>query len=188
MELPSIRCPLHPGHQRAGPRAMDLTVVLDSTRIGDFIWTWQSECLITKRTFGLFQDANLSGFELRPVTVERVKRLRQGSQLSIPTLFELKVTGRAGHAHRSSGVRVFNRCDACGLVEYSSYKKGLIVDEAEWDGSDFVTVIGYPAMIMVTERVKEIIVTNELKPCTLTPSRKMRWPRGVIRPEGGLFW
>lgn len=82
---------------------------------------------------------------------------------------------------------MFNHCEACGLIEYSSYKRGLVIDEAEWDGSDIVTTIEYPARIIVTERVQDLIVSNDLKPCSLTPSKALQWPKGVIRPEGGWF-
>lgn len=53
-------------------------------------------------------------------------------------LWELAVTGTAGKAHADSGIRVLERCEACGAVESSSFRSnGIIVDEERWDGSDF---------------------------------------------------
>lgn len=173
MDLPSIKCPVFPGHQRAGVREVDLTVVLQSPRVGEFAWAGPGECLITERTLRTFHEASLTGYEVGPVKVERVKRLPRDSTFEVPKLYELRITGRAGHVHRSSGVRITKKCSYCGLVEYSDWKRGVIIDETQWDGSDFSTTIEFPAIIMVTERVKDVIVANELKPCALTPARKM---------------
>lgn len=178
-----IVCPVNPGHRRGGERLGNLTVILGSPRIGDFVWTWYSECLMTERVRALFEEAGFTGFEAKPVTIERVKRVRRGQPVEIPTLWELVVTGKGGNAHPDSGIRVIYTCEACGMVRYSSYQNGIIVDEAQWDGSDFFTVNGYPTHILVTERVKDLIVTNQLTNCALLPPHTLRWPELVVRPE-----
>lgn len=182
VELESIVCPIDPGHQRAGKRLSDLTIVLPSPEVGDFVWTWLSDCLITDRVLWLFRQAGLTGFEVRPVVVEKVKRLDKRRLEEIPTLWELVVTGKGGDARPESGIRVIHRCEACGLVKYSSYQNGILVDEAQWDGSDFFTVNGYPKHILVTERVKDLIVTHRLTNCVLIPAEALRWP-DMPRPE-----
>lgn len=182
MDLPGIICPVNSGHQRAGNRVMDLTVILPSPRIGDFIWTWYSEWLMTDRVLHLFQNAGFTGFEPRPVKVEKVKRVKKGTEVSIPPLWELKVTGKGGDTDPASGIRILETCDACSLIKYSSFRNGLIVDENNWDGSDFFTVNGYPKFILVTERVKELIIREKLVNCALIPSHELRWDSGT-RPE-----
>jgi len=183
VKLESIICPLYPGHRRAGRRLTDLTIILPSPRVGDFVWTWYSDCLITDWVLELFQRAGFTGFEVRPVTVERVKRLGKEGLEDIPRLWELVVTGRGGDARPESGIRVIYRCEACGLVEYSSYRNGILVDEDQWDGSDFFTVNGYPKFILVTERVKDLIIAHRLTNCALIPAEKLRWPKTVPRTE-----
>ncbi len=69
------------------------------------------------------------------------------------------------------------------MVRYSSYQNGILVDEAQWDGSDFFTVNGYPKHILVTERVKDLIIAHRLTNCVLIPAEKLRWPETVMRPE-----
>jgi hypothetical protein len=183
VKLESIICPVHPGHRRAGRRLTDLTIILPSPRVGDFVWTWYSDCLITDWVLELFQRAGFTGFEVRPVTVERVKRLGKEGLEDIPRLWELVVTGRGGDARPESGIRVIYRCEACGLVEYSSYRNGILVDEDQWDGSDFFTVNGYPKHILVTERVKDLVIAHRLTNCALIPAEKLRWPETVPRTE-----
>lgn len=182
VHLEGIKCPRFPGHQRGGDRIGDLDVVLPSPRIGDFSWTWISECIITEPVLSSFRAAEFTGFDVRPVTVSRTKRVPKGTQVQIPTLWELVVTGRGGDAAPESGIRLFYQCDACGMKEYSSFRNGIIVDDAQWDGSDFFTVNGYPRFILVTERVADIIAANELTNCALVPSQELRWGQ-TIRPE-----
>ena len=179
----SIVCPVSGGHQRPAPRTMGLEIVLSSPKIGDFVWTCYSECIVTERVIKLFREAGLRGFETRDVRVERVKRNRSACPATLPRLYEFRVLGRAGHAHARSGIRKVYECTSCGLIRYSSYRHGIIVDENQWDGSDFFTVTEYPTHILVTPRVMDLIVRENLKPCVITPSDKLKWPWGVLRPE-----
>lgn len=182
VELERIVCPISPGHRRAGKRLMDLTIILPSPKVGDFVWTWYSDCLITDRVLDLFRQVGLTGFNVRPVVVEKVKRLGKGRLEDIPKLWELVIMGKGGDARPESGIRVIYRCEACGMVEYSSYQNGILVDEAQWDGSDFFTVNGYPKHILVTERVKDLIIAHRLTNCVLIPAEALRWP-DMPRPE-----
>lgn len=183
VKLASIQCPLYPDHQRAGERLTDLVILLPSPNIGDFVWTWYGDCLITDRVLKLFQEAGLTGFRVKPVTVERVRRLGKKALAKIPQLWELVITGKGGDARPESGIRIIYRCEACGLVEYSSFRDGIHVDEEQWDGSDFFTINGYPKLILVTERVKELIIGHRLTNCVLIPAEKLRWPETLMRPE-----
>lgn len=183
VKLEQIVCPVNPNHRRAGKRLTDLTIILPSPRVGDFMWTWPADCLITDRVLELFRQAELTGFEVKPVVVEKVKRLGKRRLEEIPALWELVVTGKGGNARPESGIRVIYRCEACGMVRYSSYQNGILVDEAQWDGSDFFTVNGYPKHILVTERVKDLIIAHRLTNCVLIPAEKLRWPETMMRPE-----
>src|SRR5512140_1651341 len=91
MDFESVRCPRYPGHQHVGDRIGDLHVILPMPKVCDFVWTWYSECLTTDRVLGLLQEQGFTGFEPRPVTVERVKRVPKGVVYTPPTLSELRV-------------------------------------------------------------------------------------------------
>jgi len=70
-------CPIDPKHRNA-IRTAGLKVELPSPKLGDFIWTFYSECLITDHVLGLFNDAGFTGFDVKPVEVVKVKKSQKG--------------------------------------------------------------------------------------------------------------
>ena len=168
------------GLSRGDPR-VDLTIVLPSPKVGDFVWTWYSDCIVPDRTLALFRAAGFSGFDVRPVHVEKTRGRKRLTEAAIPPLWELVIKGKGGDAARESGIRVIGRDDS-GEPRYSSFCNGIVVDEANWDGSDLFTINGYPHHLLVTERVKELIIARELTNCTLVPSHELQWGLGT-RPE-----
>jgi hypothetical protein len=144
-----IVCPAREGDRRGGRRLTDLSVVLPGRRVEDFVWTWLSECLIQDQVLALFQTKGFTGFEAKPVSA----RFKKGADLP-PTLWELVVTGWGGLAPETSGIRLRERCDACGFLGYSGLQApAQLIDESQWDGRDFFMVWPLPVFILVTDRV-----------------------------------
>ena len=170
-----------------GEARVDLAIILPSPKIGDFIWTWYSDCIVTEDTLSLVRQGGFTGFEARPVMVEKIKGLsrKHRGEVTIPPLWELQVQGKGGDAAPESGIYPLYEIQDSGRFSYSSFRNGIIVDEVNWDGSDFFTVNGYPKFILVTERVKDLIIAQELTNCSLIPSHKLEWSSGV-RPEESL--
>jgi len=181
VDMIQIKCPKDPGHQRGGDRIGNLVIHLPKTKIGDFTWTWYSEPIITRRVYELFKEAGLTGFGVAPVTVKSVKGAPPGFEP--PELLELLVVGNGGYADPRCGIAVKYRCEACGLIKYSPWVDGILVDESKWDGSDFFTVMGFPAIVLVTERVKEFILAERLTNCILIPAHQYRNPLHRRREE-----
>jgi hypothetical protein len=177
---------LYPPH---GEPKKDLAIVLPTPKVGDFVWTWYSECIVPDRTLALFKEAGFTGFETRPVIIEKVKgsKAKLRKEQPIPLLWELLIRGKGGDAAPESGIVPYEDEDSSGVVEhgYTSFRNGIIVEEANWDGSDFFTVNGYPKYLLVTEQVKEFIMDRQLTNCALIPSDKLEWGSGVT-PEGSL--
>jgi len=148
------------------------------------VWTWYNDCIVTDSTLSLLRRAGFTGFEARPVTVDKFKRLgrKRSAEIAIPPLWELLIQGKGGVAAPESGIYVMGKDEESGRLQYSSFGDGIVVDEANWDGSDFFTVNGYPKYILVTERVKELIIGHQLTNCALIPSDKLEWASGE-RPE-----
>ncbi|MFZ5868245.1 MAG: HEAT repeat domain-containing protein [Thermodesulfobacteriota bacterium] len=170
-----------------GTPRVDLTVVLPSPKMGDFVWTWYSDCIVTERVLSLFRQARFTGFRARPVAVDKIKRVsrKRREELTIPALWELLIQGKGGDAAPESGIYPLYEIENSGIFSYSSFRNGIVVDEANWDGSDFFTINGYPKYILVTERVKDLIIGHQLTNCALIPSHKLEWGSG-IRPEESL--
>lgn len=170
-----------------GQPRVDLTIMLPSPNVGDFVWTWYSDCIVTESSLSLFRQAGFTGFEARPVMVEKIKRLnrKRKEEVAIPPLWELLIQGKGGDAAPESGIYPLYEIGDSGRFSYSSFRNGIIVDEANWDGSDFFTVNGYPKFILVTERVKELIIAHQLTNCAVIPSHKLEWGSD-IRPEDSL--
>lgn len=167
-----------------GEPQVDLTIVLPSPMVGDFVWTCGTDCIVTERTLALFRQAGFTGFAVRPVTVEKIIRLsrKRRDKVKLPPLWELLIIGKGGDAAPESGIYPLYEIGDSGRFSYSSYRNGIVVDETNWDGSDFCTVNGYPKHILVTERVKDLIIEHQLTNCALIPSHKLEWG-SFDRPE-----
>jgi len=172
MKLESIKCPVDDGHQRTGKRLTNLSVIIKNGGAFkyDFIWTCYSEPMINERVVKILKDECLTGYELKPVTIKKVER---NCPKEIPKYQELWVIGKAG-VHPDTGLIVFERCDACGLVEYRGWKNKLIIDEKSWDGSDFFHLDPYPGGTFVSERVKEVFEKYKVTGVEFTPSEECK--------------
>lgn len=149
----TVMCPVKPGHQRAGQRLPDLSIMLPNNKIEDIVWTWKSECLLTDRALAVFRAGGCTGFEVRPVKA----RYRRGEE-EPPRLWELVVTGLAGMAPPESGIKLIEHCSGCNLSYYSSCTdSSRLIDGSKWDGSDFFTVWPLGKYIFVAERVTRMI-------------------------------
>lgn len=154
MELEEIVCPLNPDHRGAGKRLSNLSVILPNPVVDDFVWTWYSECMIQESVLALVKREKFTGFEVEPI-----KARFANSPLSIPPpLWELVVTGWAGIAPGSSGVKLVQSCPRCGYRKYSGLTDPeKLIDESQWDGKDFFMVWPLPKFIFVHDRVAEFI-------------------------------
>jgi Protein of unknown function (Gmx_para_CXXCG) len=180
----SITCTLFPGHRRAGARIGDLHL-LTSKHMGDFVWTYMSECVVTDSVASLLSRERLTGFRLRSASIVTTSSAQKNTR-TVPKVWELEVRGRGGNADPDSGIRLLYVCPECGYTAYSSFQQGIIVDESQWDGTDFFTVNGYRRHIIITERVKDLIIRNKLTNCAIFRSQDLRWgnlPRPEERPE-----
>ncbi len=197
-----IYCSANPGHQRAGKRLTDLSVLLTSKRIPDFVWTWHSECLIQDQVLQLFRERGFTGFEVKPVRAQMKIRAKKpdpcddnpgltaelANQIKIPTLWELVVTGWAGVTSPESGVRLLESCSTCGLTSYSCFTDPTrLIDDSQWDGSDFFMVWPLPKFIFVTQRVAQTIRRTKLQGAHLKHLSKLKC-KSRLGPGRLSYW
>ena len=118
----------------------------------------------------------MTGFGL-----ERVHITPRGSAAKkhreIPKLWELKLTGWAGMASETSGIKLRYDCPGCGHLSYTTFTDAskLIVTE-QWDGSDFFMVWPLPRYIFVSQRVHDIVERERLTGCQLIPVEELESP------------
>src|SRR5713226_8296210 len=85
-----VSCPIYKeDHRRGGKRLTDLSVLLPGRSVDDFVWTWQSECLIQDHVLGVLEKKCFSGFVVRPAKA----RFEEKNAEEPPRLWELVVTG-----------------------------------------------------------------------------------------------
>jgi len=135
-------------------------------KMGDFITTFgYTAWMITDEVSQLFKEQGFTGYELRPVKVNKVKRMKEGS--SIPKLWQLVITGWGGIAPPESGMKLISECKVCGYKKrYSGLSNpSALINPSQWDGSDFFIIYPLVRFIFVTERVKQFIEKKKLRGC-----------------------
>ena len=174
--LEVVTCSVDSGHQRDGKRLRELNVVLAERKVQDFVWTWYSECLLRERTAQVLRSAGLTGFEVKPVGA----RFRQTPERP-PKLCEMIVTGWAGLAKRESGIHPDERasCRVCGHLKYTGLRNPQeLIDDKQWDGSDFFMVWPMPRYIFASERAVKTIRDHHLTGVRLRPVSDLKTTSG----------
>jgi hypothetical protein len=174
-----ITCPIDKDHMRAGKRTTPLSIVMPNLDLQDFVWTWLNDCLLTERAKRCFEEAGLTGYRLDPVRIARVKRRKDDRP--IPELWELVPTSSAKIDATAVGLRIKERCPACGLVEEVQSKHGAPIDESTWDGSDIFD-LGGGGGPFVTPRVIDCVVENNLAGASFLPAEELPCPESMIEP------
>ena len=178
--LESIKCPVNAAHQHPGRRIGDLSIVIPDGKVGDFIWTWYSECLVQDRTLGLMRALGLTGFEVRPVTA----RFERSAECP-PTLWELILTGWGGVASPASGLQLdaAKSCSVCGHLVYSGLTNpDLLIGRNTWDGSDLFMVWPAPKFVFVTERVVNMLLEHRLSGACALRASELKLASGELTP------
>jgi hypothetical protein len=81
-------------------------------------------------------------------------------------LAELVVHGRAWR--QGSSEATLQLCEQCGRQAFPQ-PRHLVVDESRWDGSDFMFLDGNPNIIVVTERVAELVTSKRFSNLVAVP-------------------
>ena len=159
MDLEGITCATIPVHRRAGKRLTDLSVVIPGLKVDGFVCTWYSECMIQESVLKMFRKEGFTGFEVKPVKV----RFKRKTEIELPKLFEIVVTGWGGMGSAQSGLKLSYKCPTCNHMEFKGVKNfANIIDKNQWDGSDFFMVWPFPRFKFVTARVADFIRKNKM--------------------------
>ncbi|MFN8138185.1 MAG: hypothetical protein U0R49_00120 [Fimbriimonadales bacterium] len=152
---------------------------------GDFLGSQTSELIVSDKVLNMLNKIGATGFEPRPIVVCKVGRMPTVGKA--PKYWELRITGKGGVPDPACGVVPHEICPACGITRYTSYQRGILVDKNEWDGSDFFIMDPW-YHIFITERVKNLIVENQLRPCVLYAASEMVWPDSYLPEDYPPRW
>jgi len=110
---------------------------------------------------------NLTGMEFYSPLGYSIDTTKQGAEQMVAQCRDelrfqvMHVVGRGGSIAESSDVHLAKSCSLCGWEEWSQPENGIIVDESQWDGSDFFYVNEFGAMLM-SERAVDILPSARL--------------------------
>ncbi len=155
-----IPCPLDPGHPGSGwYRTNDLVIKLRSAKVRDVSSTWHNDHIVSDRVATLFKKYGFTGYSIRKVDVRLSKSALARGAIA-PKLWEFKVGGWGGIAPESSGIKLVTNCPACCYTHYTPFTDAdKLIDQSQWDGSDFFFVWPMPRRIFITERVKSLVLS-----------------------------
>ena len=123
--------------------------------------------LVSKKVREVISQAGLTGAEFyppvgyrtrgrKPAYQEMIRQCRDDVQYEV-----IHVTGDGGSVAETSGVRLEESCDVCGWRAYTLPENGFVIDESQWDGSDFFHVKEF-GPFFISERAADILYQGEL--------------------------
>lgn len=122
--------------------------------------------LASKKFRDAICSAGLTGVEFYPpvgyITNGRMPRYHEViRQCKKDIQFKIiHVTGKGGSVTHTSGVRLIMSCDVCGWKQWSLPENGFVIDESQWDGSDFFHVVEYGPFFLSERAVKVLDQAN----------------------------
>jgi len=185
VEFSGHDCPIFPEHSCNGERAGDLSVALPGREVDDFVWTWYSECLVQDHVLDLFRKKRFTGFKTKPVKA----KFKRADGAKPPRLQELVVTGWGGMAEPQSGIKRLSFCPHCKSVQYRTWTNpDALMNEAQWDGSDFFMIWPMPKYIFITSRVVQAIEEAKLTGYRLVGISNLYASSGTLTPGPLSEW
>jgi hypothetical protein len=122
----------------------------------DFEWTVYGDIIVSGEVAESFRRVGFSGVGFPPVELYSSTETPFGRES-----FEVRANGWGGCAPADSGVRIMQECPYCKRRVFSGYTRPeRIFDLEAWDGSDVFLIWPLPRYIMVTGRVRELILDS----------------------------
>lgn len=151
LQVPSWM-PIVPGAELGMPKAE-----VRQRDLLDFLHPFPGQIIVRARVVDALLAARLSGFQPIRVHTQWAKQLKvlDGEP---PELYELFVTGSGWR----SGITLeaITVCQRCGRTIFPASSQ-LVIDESRWDGSDFFHIDQNPNIVIVTARVREVLVRGQ---------------------------
>jgi len=147
-----------------GARFGKLSFKVSKPIASKFLWSWEpGTVFMPDDIVRTLKRAGITGCLFYPIEIPNTK-------IEVPDIFELVVTGKAGFAEKKSNISIINHCESCDRTEYSKISNGIYVDRANWDGTDICKIKEYPTYVLVSEKVKIVLESNDFNNYILIPT------------------
>ncbi len=149
-------------HGRWFPRSLvdfkgvvEFSVQRGGGKAGDLIWGGASILLASSRVMDLLSANGMTGFSTYQARIVRGNTVVEGYS-------GLAVSGRGGPNDP--------KAYAGGFIPGTTIRRIDGLHPTQWDGSDFFTLDDIPGAVLVTERVKKLLVKEKVTNCNFRPS------------------
>ncbi len=136
--------------------------------VGDFLYS--------ARVIDLLCEAGISGLgEIEPVAVVRTTGAHI-SPVTEPVYYRAPIIGKVELDLPAMRLKKKNLCPACGQYEWSRerlYTVPAALDMETWSGHDICRVGDFPAVLVCSERVAEVIRKHKLTGAHIKPIEDM---------------
>lgn len=138
-------------------------VHFEGKKVGDYYFAPICS-IVSKRMLQILKDNEITGFEEREIECTGWYD-RKGNALPIDfsDFMELKVVGRAGRVLNLDG-KELKHCPKCNAIKVKTFREteGLSVGD-DWDGSDIFYFTNWRGVMIVTQKVKDLLESNKMK-------------------------
>lgn len=145
-------------------RTSKLTVYFEGKKEADIYQVLQYTIINTK-VHNILKGMNASGFNVEDIDMLGCYDNKGNPvQLDVSGLKEMIVNGRCGYLRNKDGTLV-EKCEQCNKFSTASKNNvhGLSINLNEWDGSDVFFFKNWFGVVIVTERVKDVLEQAKLK-------------------------
>ena len=194
----TVFCPVNDGHQRAGKRLPELSIVLTRQGIQDFVWTWHNECLLQDSVLELFKRSGFTGFAVKPVkarfkracfddgnlvlAVRLMQILPMGTLLGGDDFFKIALAGgREVTVPSSIGKAIHDMTPAVQEEFETALSKATSAKKAQTVLADFTGLVAESRQLL--SQVKAIM--DQPQPPRLSELVVTGWG-GMAPPESGI--
>ncbi len=151
------------------------------SRYPDFLeftgaWVGEHPFLLSAQAYDLFCEAGISGLDtVKPVSVVR-KAGGQWTSVTEPRYHQALVIGTVELDLPAMNLKRKQLCPACGQFGWSRerlYTVPATLDMETWSGHDLCRVGDFPAILVCSERVTEVICKHKLTGAQIKPIEEL---------------
>lgn len=121
--------------------------------------------ILSEKTLSVFKKENISGIlEYEPVHIltDKGKGCIERDE-NAPKYFSVKLSGSIDFNYPAMFLKKKKYCPSCGKYELNRQRLyPFIVDRNTWDGSDMCSLITFPAFVICTDKIVQLVKSNKL--------------------------